>query len=790
MNKCALLIISYFAFLSFGYAQQPTNLHGIVTNSRSAGIPKASISVLNTNLGTVTDEQGKFQINHLTPGTYIISVSAIGFATFNREVNTALENNISIVLTEIAIHLDEVVVSAQKKEEILQKLPFSISAISSRNVQAYRLWQNKELTAIIPNLYSANPGDDRNVTSIRGITSTSYAPAVATYIDGVNQFSLDTYIAQLFDVERIEVLRGPQGTLYGRNAMGGVINIITKMPTNETNGSVDLNFGNYNQQRFNAALRTPFVKDKLFFGASVMYNHLGGFYINDFDNSHFDKQHSITGNYYLKYLISDKWTMTLNLKHHNNRNNGAFTLVNGVNEAFSNPYHLNQNATTQMVDNTLNTSLSASYTGSAVNFTSQTALQSNQRYYKQPIDGDFSPIDGVTIINNYGRKWNKVKVLTQEFRLTSPASIASPWKWTTGIYMFYQNIPNKQATHFGENGDLMGAEKNTSVITTSTGKSLGAAFYGQATYDISKNLQLTGGIRYDYEHKKQGALSQYQIDPDPTPVFDIRPDTSAQGNFSAFSPKVSLNYLITGESIVYTSFSRGFRAGGFTEISSDPSQPPLFKFKPESSNNFEIGTKNDFQENKLRLNLALFYTLVNNAQIPVLVLPDAVTITQNAGDLRSKGAEAEIAFTPFRNLTFTYNFGYTHSKYTNSAILKTDQGGNEVNLKNKHQIYSPKTTSALVVQYEHPIRQQQELKLVIRGEWMNLGEQYFDLANTIKQSAYNLLNTRLGISAKRFDVMLWGRNIGNAKYIAFAYDFGAVHLGDPLTYGITLSGRF
>lgn len=790
MNKYASFILSFFVLIEFSYGQQTSNLHGIVTNSRSEGIPKASVYILNTNFGTVTDDQGRFQINDVKPGTYLLSVSAIGFATFNREVNTTRENNISITLTETAIHLDEVVVSAQKKEEILQKLPFSISALSSRNVQAYRLWQNKELTAIIPNLYSANPGDNRNVTSIRGITSTSYAPAVATYIDGVNQFSLDTYIAQLFDVERIEVLRGPQGTLYGRNAMGGVINIITKMPTNETNGSVDLNFGNYNQQRLNAALRTPFIKDKLFFGASLMYNHLGGFYVNDYNNSHFDKQHSITGNYYLKYLFSPKWAMILNMKHHNNRNNGAFTLVNGVDDAFSNPYHLNQDATTQMVDNTINASLSVSYTGNAINFTSQTAWQSNQRYYKQPIDGDFSPLDGVTIINNYGRKWNKVKVLTQEFRLTSPASIVSPWKWTTGIYMFYQDIPNKQATHFGKNGDLMGAEKNTSVITTSKGMSMGSAFYGQATYDINKKLQLTGGVRYDYEHKKQGALSQYQIDPDPTPVFDIRPDTIAQGNFSAFSPKVSLNYLMTDESMVYASYSRGYRAGGFTEVSSDPSQPPLFKFRPESSNNFEIGTKNDLQENKLRLNLALFYTLVNNAQIPVLVLPDAVTITKNAGDLRSKGAEAEIAFTPFRDLTLNYNFGYTDAKYINSAILKTDQGGNEVNLKNKQQIYSPQTTSTLTAQYEFPINQKRELKLVVRGEWLKIGEQYFDLANTIKQSAYNLLNTRLGISTKRFDVMLWGRNLGDVKYISFAYDFGAVHLGDPKTYGITLSGRF
>lgn len=790
MHKTIPFLATLILYFGVAYGQQTKNVTGTVTDNKSNAISKASVYILNTNLGTLTDEQGKFQLNDLKPGKYLLSVSAIGYATLTEEVNTEINKSINIVLTSAAIQLDEVIVSAQKKEELLQKLPFSISALSSGKVNDYRLWYNKDITAIIPNLYSSNPGDGRNVTSIRGITSTSYDPAVATYIDGVNQFSLDTYIPQLFDVERIEVLRGPQGTLYGRNAMGGVINVITKTPTNETNGIAELSFGNYGQQRYNLALRTAIVKNKLFFGVSAMYNSMNGFYTNDFDNSHFDKQHSITGNYYLKYLASQRWALTLNVKNLINRNNGPFSLASSIDEAFSNPFHLNQNATTQMVDNTFNASLSVKYAGTLLNFTSQTAWQNNLRYYKKPIDGDFSPIDGLTIINDYGHKWNKVKALTQEFRFSSPASIASPWKWTTGIYLFYQDIPNKQAYHFGEDGDLLGAQKNTSVITTSTGKNFGTAFYGQATYNINDKLQLTGGIRYDYEHKKLSVLSQYQIDPDPNPVFDIRPDTTASGNFSSFSPKTSLNYLMTGNNILYVTYSRGFRSGGFTPISSDPSQPPLFKFKPEYSSSYEVGAKNDFLDKKLRLNIALFYTLVNNAQVPVLVLPDAVTITQNAGDLHSKGAEAEIAITPVKDLSINYNFGYTDAKYTSSVILKKDQNGDDVNLREKRQVFTPTTTSALAVQYAFLLEKKQNLKLVVRGEWMNLGSQYFDLANSIKQNSYSLFNTRFGIAAKNFEIMLWGRNLADKKYIAYAYDFGAVHLGDPKTYGITLTGKF
>ena len=145
--------------------------------------------------------------------------------------------------------------------------------------------------------------------------------------------------------------------------------------------------------------------------SSGLYDKRNGFYTNQFNNSSFDKQNSFTGNYYLKYIANTKWAFNVNVKHHNNRNNGAFTLVNGVDEAFNHPFRLNQDAIAKMIDNTFNSSFTVKYAGKSFNFSSQTAYQSNHRYYNKPLDGDFSPIDGVTIINNYGDDWNNVKVL-------------------------------------------------------------------------------------------------------------------------------------------------------------------------------------------------------------------------------------------------------------------------------------------------------------------------------------------------------------------------------------------
>ena len=228
------------------FSQETYPLKGRVVNAAGEGIHKASVVLLNTGLGAITDLQGNFQVPSVGAGKYQLQVSAMGFASVLKEAD--LNKDFAPLLISLVpsfTHLDEVIVSAEKAEEKLQAVPSAVSSIGSRQVTEFRLWNINSITAIVPNLYSANSGDNRNVTSIRGIATTSYEQAVATYVDGVNQFSLDTYIPNLFDIERIEVLRGPQGTLYGRNAMGGVINIITKKPSNRTQTYAEVNVGNY-----------------------------------------------------------------------------------------------------------------------------------------------------------------------------------------------------------------------------------------------------------------------------------------------------------------------------------------------------------------------------------------------------------------------------------------------------------------------------------------------------------------------------------------------------------------
>ncbi|MCM4158461.1 TonB-dependent receptor [Antarcticibacterium flavum] len=785
MMKFFTLTLFLLLFNFSTYGQTSLVLEGTVVDKNGAAVNNVQVEILNTAFSTRSDYDGKFRFLEVPYGRYVLTAKKSGFTTTFKsfQFNSETEE-IRLVIESDLKRLETVVVTAQKREENIQDIPLSITSLSAGNVEQSQIRNVNDFTAISPNLYASDPGDRRTVTSIRGIVTTSYDPAIATYIDGVNQYNLDTYITQLFDIERIEVLRGPQGTLYGRNAMGGVINIITKKPENETAVFGEASVGNYKQQRHMAGIRTPLGK-KFFLGAAGLYEERNGFYTNDYTGSSYDDQFNFSGNYYLKYLFSSTWDATINFKHFTAENKGAFPLNMGIEAAFEDPYILNQNEISTMKDNTFNTSLVIDHKGKNVNFSSQTAYQQNYRYYETPIDADFSPLDALSIINNYGKDWNTVKVATQEFKFSSTKG---PWRdldWTAGTYMFYQESPVKQATHFGEDAASIGSEQtNYSLINTTESTGKGIAFFGQLNYQVTNKIGVIAGLRYDHEYRKQSVLGEYQLDSDNEPQFEYQSDSTATASFNAFSPKLGLTYDLSEENLIFLTYSRGFRAGGLTPLSTDPSQPPLFVFQPEFSNNYEIGTKNSFWENRLLVNATLFFTDVKDVQVPTLVLPDGVIITRNTGSLTSKGCEIEVRALLTRGLELSYDLGFTDASYKSLLIA---QDGNEANLQENNQIYTPEVTSMFALQYNLDFGPGDKWNFITRAEWKYLGEQYFDLANNLRQEPYNLYNGNIGVSYQDMKLMVWGRNIFDKKYVSYGYDFGAVHLGNPATYGATLS---
>jgi iron complex outermembrane recepter protein len=795
--KYFILIICISSLCTSVFSQ---SISGKITAKGGEGLSGTNIKILNSNLGTVSDKDGKYQFKKIPSGNVTLEISAVGFSTkTQKSVSKSNENQeINIVLTESNAQLEEVVVSAEKIEQNAQKLPLAISTISSKQVADYRLWNIKDLTSIVPNMYTASAGDDKNFTSIRGIASSSYDQPVATYVDGVNQFRLDTYIPQLIDIERVEILRGPQGTLYGRNSMGGVINIITKQPTNKTAGFGEVNFGSFGTQRYTAGVRTPLIKDHLYVGASVMYDARDGFYTNIFDNSKFDVHNSFTGNYFLKYVASPKFSAVLNLKQYNRKNKGSFTLAPYAAALVDSvKFKVNYNAVAQDNDNTLNGSAVLNYYGNKVNITSITAYQTNDRFYEGPIDADVQlpyksqglDVNAVEVKNDAGQ--NTVSFWTQEVRLNSSANSESPLKWTLGGFYFTQNDPSSQNLIIGKDGSKFGQPNNAKSLTNALADNNGIAFFGQATYAINEAFDLTLGLRYDSENQKLTVGSKFQQG---TFTATTRSDTTASTSFSAFSPKANLTYKVAENQVAYISYSRGYRAGGFSQIGFDPSDAPLVAFAPEYSNNIEFGWKGTYFDNRLRANFSVFNIQVTDAQTPTLV-PELGfrTATRNAGNFSSAGFESEISATIAKGLQIDWNFGMTSATYSKLALPQTvfvagKSTKVEKDFTGNKQILTPSFTSMLAVQYSIPLTK--NIQYVARGEMRMLGKQYFDLPNKYSQDDYSLFNIRTGFSTKNYDVMFWGRNLSNTTYIAYAYSFGSATLGNPRTVGVSLSARF
>jgi iron complex outermembrane recepter protein len=488
----------------------------------------------------------------------------------------------------------------------------------------------------------------------------------------------------------------------------------------------------------------------------------------------------------------------LNLKQYNRKNKGSFTLAPyAIATVDSMKFKVNYNAVAQDNDNTLNGSAVLNYYGNKVNITSITAYQTNDRFYDAPIDADVQlpyksqslDVNAVEVKNDVGQ--NTVSFWTQEVRLNSSPNSESPLKWTLGGFYFTQYDPTSQNLLIGKDGSKFGQPNNAKSLTNALADNNGLAFFGQATYTINEAFDLILGLRYDSENQKLTIGSKFQQG---TFTATTRSDTTASTSFSALSPKVNLTYKVAENQVAYISYSRGYRAGGFSQIGFDPSDAPLIAFAPEYSHNIEFGWKGTYFDNRMRANFSLFNIQVTDAQTPTLV-PELGfrTATRNAGNFSSTGFESEISATIAKGLQIDWNFGMTSATFSKLVLPQTvfvagKSTKVEKDFTGNKQILTPSFTSMFAVQYSATLTK--TIQYVARGEMRMLGKQYFDLPNKYSQDDYTLFNVRTGFSTKNYDLMFWGRNLANTTYIAYAYNFGAATLGNPRTVGVSLSARF
>jgi iron complex outermembrane receptor protein len=700
--------------------------------------------------------------------------------------------------------LEEVIVTANKREENILKVNTSITSLSAKKVEDTRTWGLSGLSAIVPNYNYQELGVSfQQIQSIRGIQVFSENPAVSTYIDDVNNIDILANGFAFTDIERIEVLRGPQGTLYGRNAMGGVVNIITKKPTNVTTAFAEVSLGNLGIQRYSGGFKTPIVKGKLFFGLNGLFQKQDGFLKNDIANTSttdaslngklVGSENNLYGNMYLKWLAGKRLTFTLNFKGQQDKSSNSGFMVSQFSDtyAFQNPDKINLARISSHERNILNSSLVAKYQAPAFTITSISALQTIAFGFK---DLDFPGIYHSYYDGSIGELLPPQKVWSQELRINSTKE--TKLQYTAGLYAFTQKGYEPTTNTAYELSDAEAAAfalpNGSFLINRNRSNNYGLAAFGELNYALNSKLKATFGIRYDHE-KREAVFNGFG---DAVliggVVTEIKPNLTASGTYAAVSPKFALSYAPNDNDNFYVTYSRGFRAGGI-----NPSSLPAGirqTFDPEYSNNYEVGYKSLFADKKVRIAASAFLIQWQDLQFYNLVAPFTYA-RENVGNAQSAGFEIEFSALPKKGLQFDGSLGINATKYKDFHLKRvnfgtgvetiTAIGGNKLSNAPGHTLF-------LGAQYDYEINA--KAKAVFRFEVRNIGDSYTDIQNQIKQPSYTLLNTRVGFNFNKFGVFVWGQNLTNKRYLAYGNpdsSFGRqARIGAPRTYGVTLSTKF
>lgn len=787
-----------FICLWFAHASHAQVVYGAIkSHENAAPIPFATLEVLNTNLHALADSLGEYRIKIL-PGNYQLNVRALGYASELVELSVSeTDEQLDISLTPIAFAIDEIVVSANKTEESLFQTPISLTYLSAEKIESTRTWELQDLRAIVPNYQYADFGVSyQQLQSIRGISVFSDNPSIATYIDGVNSLDVSSNGIQLMDVASIEVLRGPQGTLYGRNAMGGVINITTKKPTFKTNGFINASIGNQGLQRYGFGIKTPIIKDRLLLGFSGQFEGQHGFYTNDLTNkTDFDgnllagipedgkrmgDEKSFYGNLFLKWLPkNEQWDILLNIKGQKDESDNSLYYQAVENEvvAVKKPFKMAVNSLGVSQRILFNNSVSARYRHAKFHFSTVTAYQYVGQMYDH-IDQDLLPYDvgtGSTFKQKEG-DFTPQQVFSQEISFSSPMA-NQLIKWKMGGYFFHQDYDKTFSSNYGRLalffGETPGLQVSQSFLTN-----LGAAGFGQVSYALNRQWELTLGLRYDYENRSN-RIARFLVDSLGNRNY-VLPEYERSADFQAVSPKVAFSYQLNSSHHFHLLYSRGFRAGGINGSSKVSGE--YENYLPEFSNNMELGYKFNSSSNKYYLQASFFYLNWKDLQLDFRT-EEGNYIIENIGNVNAFGLEIEGSAKPIKNLLLDGSFGYNHSRYADFLFL------NE-NIKGNKTILSPDFTLFLGAQYG--IELPKQLTLTIRGEGRLMGKQYFDLANTISQPFYAVFNSQMDLSYKKMKLTCWLRNALNQQSIAYAMPgyFRYTILNRPRSFGLSLGLNF
>lgn len=670
------------------------------------------------------------------------------------------------------VELDEIQVKAEKQQDKLQHLPLSVTAISGAKVESQQIRSLKGISAQIPNFFMPDYGS--KLTSpvyLRGIGSRINSPSVGLYVDNVPYFEKAAFDFEFFDIERIEVLRGPQGTLYGRNTMGGIINIYTKEPERYRETRLSFDAGNY--QNFKTMLyhNQPLGESWNVVLSGVQAHH-GGFHTNDFNEQKVDELESYSGRIKTVFQPSQNFKTQWVVSMETSQQGGYPYAVFDTQTMESAPINYNQYSSYER--DLLSSSLSLEYKKPNFVINSMTSYQFLDDCQK--IDQDFMPQNFFFV-----RQAQKQHTLAQEVNIHSRNP--ERYKWIFGAFAFTQLFDRAVDVDYGEDAisayNLPGAMSKYKLYDHSIS---GAALFHQSTLKNfpAKKLALTAGIRIDYEK----SILDYRYDM--TLNGSEIPKDAFESDLEYFEilPKVALKYQLSENFNSYLSVAKGYKTGGFNStIERDEDRT----FDPELSWNYELGFKTKFLKNRISANLSLFYIDWKNQQIYQPVPSGQGSMLKNAGKSVSKGAELELISRPMRYFKVVAGFGYTDARFVKyQRDENRDYSGNFIP-------YIPKFTLNVGSFYSFVLKNKILKTIQVQVNYRHIGKHYWNEENSSFQSDYGLLNSQISFDTRYVSLGFWAKNILSSSYHSFYFEAlgnAYVQKSPPALFGVSLDVRF
>jgi iron complex outermembrane receptor protein len=675
------------------------------------------------------------------------------------------------------VTLPTVTVTAQKEPADVQRLPISVTVVPVDWLALGSTISDAGIFA--PNAFFSE-FTARKLTNprFRGIGASPANPAITTFLDGVPMLNANASNIELMDVQQVEFVRGPQSALFGRNTLGGLINVQSARPSlTAWSGQLAVPFGNYDAREVRGTVSGP-LHDKVALGFSFSHAQRDGFTENTVTGNDLDSRKGTSGKAQLLWTPAANWETRLIFSAERARDGDyAFADLAGLR---SNPRQAQRDFEGSTDRDIVSTSFLTRREGSRFSLSMTTGIV---RWKTQDVtDLDYSAFPLVTRDNT-----EEDLQFTQEVRFASSPSASIrvsdgvSLAWQTGAFFFTQNYEQLAVNSYSP--FVLSPFIDFPVAQTTPDADLddlGISAYAQGTFTVRERLDLIAGARFDHERKDAvlGTFFAPQIAP------DVVVDT--EESFSNVSPQVGAAFRFRPSQSVYGTFARGFKAGGFNPASPTGSEA----YGEEFAWHAEGGYKSTAANGRIRFNAAAFWIDWQDLQ---LNLPNPVSPGQfyiaNVGSAASRGVEFEVNARAYRGVDLFGSFGYTNARFADGTI-SSGMDVSENRIPN-----APEYTAAFGANFSHQLTS--AFTLYGHGELGFYGAFHYDDLNLAEQDAYSLANFRAGVRGRYLFAEGWIRNAFDTEYVPVAFSYPGLapsgfigESGRPRTFGLTAGVRF